>query len=200
MWIIRACMLDESMSGETMALREIEKTNHYRLKFLYWKNRFLDIPLHRLLCNALIQPHFDYACTVCYPNLLKKLKDKPRVPQNKCIRFCFKLQSRNIYHISSEHFHKLNWLPINKRFQQCVTSTVFKFVKNKCPAWINEVFRPAENMRINTRNGFLKLNHPFWKTSTGQKDLDLLFGTEFQKLLKIIPEIWILSNIRWKSL
>ena len=52
---------------------------------------------------------------------------------------------------------------------------------------MNEVFRLAENMRINTRNSFLKLNHPFRKTSTGKSVcliLDLLFWTECQKLLK----------------
>ena len=37
------CMLDESMSGETMALRVIEKMNS-ELKFLYQKNWFLDVP------------------------------------------------------------------------------------------------------------------------------------------------------------
>ena len=79
-------MLDESMSGETMALRVIEKINS-RLKFLYRKNRFLDVTLRRLLCNGLIQPHFDYACTAWYPNLSKKLKDKLQATENKCIRF-----------------------------------------------------------------------------------------------------------------
>ena len=152
------CMLVESMSGETVALRVIEKINS-RLKFLYRKNEILDVTLRRLLCNALIQPHFDYACTARFPDLSKKLKDKLQVTQNKCIRFCLKLQSRE--HISNEHFHELKWLPINQRFQQCVTSAIFKFVQNKCPAYMNEVFRPAENMRINTRNSFLKLNHPF---------------------------------------
>ena len=122
------CMLDESVLGEITALRVIEKINSKRLKFLYRKNRFLDVPLRRLLCNALIQPHFDYACTAWYPNLSKKLKDKLRGTQNKCIRFYLKLQSRE--HISNEHFYKLNWLPINQRFQQCFTSTVFKFVQN----------------------------------------------------------------------
>ena len=92
------CTLDESMSGETMALRVIEKSNS-RLKFLYEKNWFLDVPLHSLLCNALIQPHFDYAFTAWYPNLSKKLKDKLQDTQNKCIRFCLKLQSRE--HIST---------------------------------------------------------------------------------------------------
>ena len=47
------CMLNESMSGETMVLRVIEKINS-RLKFLYRKNRFLDVPLGRLPCNALM--------------------------------------------------------------------------------------------------------------------------------------------------
>ena len=47
-------VLDETMCGETMALRVIEKLNS-RLSFLYRKSRFLDVPLRRLLCNALSQ-------------------------------------------------------------------------------------------------------------------------------------------------
>ena len=50
--------VDETMSGETMALSDINKINN-KLKFLYWKNRFLTQALRRLLCNTLIQPHFD---------------------------------------------------------------------------------------------------------------------------------------------
>ena len=34
------CMLDETMSGESMALSVINKITN-KLKFLYWKNRFL---------------------------------------------------------------------------------------------------------------------------------------------------------------
>ena len=49
-------MLDESMLVETMALRVIEKINS-KLKFIYRKNRFLDVTLRRLPCNALIQIH-----------------------------------------------------------------------------------------------------------------------------------------------
>ena len=57
------------------------------------------------------------------------------------------------------------------RVKQNVTSTTFKLVHYKCPAYINEVFRPVENIRINTRNSYLKLNHPFRKTSTGKSGL-----------------------------
>ena len=54
-------ILDGSMSGETMALKVIDKVNS-RLRFLYRKNKYLTSDLRRLLCNALIRPHFDYVC------------------------------------------------------------------------------------------------------------------------------------------
>ena len=81
------CILDETMSGETMALSVINKINN-KLKFFYRKNRFLTPTLRRLFCNALIQPHFDYTCSAWYPNLTKKLKNRIETSQNKCIRFC----------------------------------------------------------------------------------------------------------------
>ena len=54
------CVLVKIMSTKNMAVRAIQKINS-RLRFLYRKNRFLDLPLHKLLCNVLIQPHFNYA-------------------------------------------------------------------------------------------------------------------------------------------
>ena len=51
------------VSGESMALNVIDKINS-RLKFLLDKIVFLPTTLRRLLCNALIQPLFGYACTV----------------------------------------------------------------------------------------------------------------------------------------
>ena len=56
------CILNQSLSCESMALNAIDKINS-RLKFLHRQNRFLTPPLRRLLCNALMQPLFDYAYT-----------------------------------------------------------------------------------------------------------------------------------------
>ena len=67
------CVMDKTMSGEPMALKVVNKTNR-KLKFHYRKNSFLTPGLQRMLCNALIQPHFDYACSTWYPNLNVKLK------------------------------------------------------------------------------------------------------------------------------
>ena len=104
------CILDESLSGESMALNVVSKINT-RLKFLYRKGKFLSPQLRRLLCNALIQPHFDYACSVWYPNLNKKFKTKLQTLQNKCVRFC--LQLDNKAHAGITEFKQINWLPVN---------------------------------------------------------------------------------------
>ena len=109
------CILDETLSGESMATHVINKVNS-RLRFLYRQNKFLDIPLRRLLCNAMIQLFFDYACNAWYPNLNKNLKTRLQAAQNKCIRFCLKLGDRTS--IKVKEFEKINWLPIQDRVNQ----------------------------------------------------------------------------------
>ena len=81
------CIPEETMSGESMTNKVISNFNA-RLQFLHRKNKSLTPNLCRLLCNALIQPHFDYACSAWYPNLSKKLKSRIQTSQNKCICFC----------------------------------------------------------------------------------------------------------------
>ena len=88
--------------------------------------------------------------------------------QNKCIRFCLQLDKMST--ISHKEFKDLNWLPVFNRFEQCVISIVFKFTNDSCPHCLNEVFEFAPEDNINLRNNFLKLNRPFRKTNTGQKD------------------------------
>ena len=120
------CLLDETMSGESMALKTIKKINQ-KLKFLYMKNRFLTPKLRRLLlCNNIEQPHFDYACSAWYPNFTQKRKKQLQVMKNKCIRFCIQLDKMST--ISHKEFKDLNWLPVINRFEQCVISIVFKFI------------------------------------------------------------------------
>ena len=70
------------MSREPMTYKTIKKTN-FRLNYLFRKKHFLTTSLRRLLCNALIQPHFDYA--------FGKLKNKIQTNQNKCVQFCLNL-------------------------------------------------------------------------------------------------------------
>ena len=71
-----------TLSRETMALKIINKVND-RLRFLYRKNRYLSSYPKRLLCNAIIQLHFDYACSAWN----KKFKSQLQTIQNNCTRF-----------------------------------------------------------------------------------------------------------------
>ena len=54
--------LDSILSGEAMASKVLKKKKS-KLKFPYRQSRYLTIAYRRLLCNALIQPQFDYGCS-----------------------------------------------------------------------------------------------------------------------------------------
>ena len=111
------CILEETMSGESMAHKVISNVNA-RLKFLHPNNKYLTPNPRRLLCYALIQPHFDYTCSAWYPNLSRKLKNTIQTSQNKCFGFCLQLDKMS--HISQKEFETINWLSIKERYNQCV--------------------------------------------------------------------------------
>ena len=161
-----------------MALSVFNKINN-KLKFLYWKNRFLTPTMRRLLCNALIQPPVDCACSAWYPNLNKKLKNRIQTSQNKGIRFC--LQLDKMTHIPHKEFETLNWLTVTERFSQCINSTVLNYVNNQCPNYLNQDFQTSLENNIQTRGSFLKLKCPFRKTTVGQMALPYLGPTIWSK-------------------
>ena len=95
------CILNESLSGESMALNILSKINT-RLKFIYQKNKPLPPQLRQLLCNVLIQPHFDCACSVWDPSLDQKFKTKLQTLQNKCVSFCLQLDNKALVGIQTD--------------------------------------------------------------------------------------------------
>ena len=122
------------------------------------KYKYLSPYLRRLLCNVVIQPHLDYACSAWYPNLNKKLKNKLQTIQNKCIRFCLQLDSRS--EIEIKKFEQINWLPVSERFNQYICSNAFKFFNGNCPLYFRDLYKTSGQDRINTRASVLKLMHP----------------------------------------
>ena len=136
-----------------MVLSVIMNINN-KLKFLYRKNRFLTPTLRRLLCNTLIQPHFDYAYSAWYPNLTKKLKNKIQTSQNKFIRFCPHLDK--LTHITHEEFEILNWSPVTGRFNQCINSIVFKYVNDQCQMALSYI---GPTIRSKTPDLFKRANN-----------------------------------------
>ena len=98
-------------------------------------------------------------------------------------------------HISQNEFEKLNWLPISDRINQCILSTTFKFVNDMGPNYLNEVFQWAAESNRTLRNDYLKLKHPFRKTTAGQNSLCFLGPSKWNKLQKSVITL-ILSNIK----
>ena len=140
---------DECLTEESMALQVCTNVT-WKRKFLFRKNSFLSKDLRRLMCNALVQRHFNFACTAWYPNLNKNYKNKMQVWQNKCLHFC--LQSDNRDHVGTEHFDKINCLPIDQSFKQCLSTSVFKFFSEMCPQYMNEIYKITNQNNIVTRN------------------------------------------------
>ena len=164
------CTLDRTLSGDAMASKALGKING-RLKFLYRKQGFLTPYLKRLLCNALIQPHFDFACLAWYTNLKKILKKKVQVTQNKCIRFCLNMENRD--HIGVDEFRKINWLPTKERFEQCLLVNIYNFFNKMAPVYYDEMYYPAVRGQ-NTRFSFQKLILPSRCTNRGLRTLGYL--------------------------
>ena len=106
---------------------------------------FLNLNLRRLLCNSVIQPHLYYACISWYPWITQKMRNKLQVAQNKCIRFCLKLNSRQ--HIGTKEFEKINWLPTKERAEQRIATKVFNYWKWTSP--LNGLLNVSGNVNVN---------------------------------------------------
>ena len=157
------CILDESLSEESMALHALNKINS--LRFLQRQKIFLNKPLRRFLRNAMIQSFFNYACSVWYPSLPKDLLKRLQVPQNNCLRFYLQLEKKT--RIGVDEFKEINWLNINDRFSQFVLSSSYKFFNRESRKYFNEIYFPAEPSKINTRSSIQRLKQPLRKSNKG---------------------------------
>ena len=162
-------LLNNNLCGESMARKALKKING-KLKFLYREAIFLNSACKRLLCNALIQTHFDYGYTSWYPLLSKAFKKRFQIAQNKCIRYCLDLPPRT--HISAIHFRKINWLPAKHRVVLFTATTMFKLWNQLTPSYFEDIFKPSFN-KYYTRSQ-MALDIPLRKTTIGQKSIPFL--------------------------
>lgn len=86
------------------------------IKFLARKAQFLNTETLKMLANALIQPHFDYACITWYSSTPKRIKVQLQMAQNKLVRLILNLNYRN--HVGSPELKKLKWLTVENRVRQ----------------------------------------------------------------------------------
>ena len=125
------------------------------LKSLYRKNRYLISYLKQLLCNALIQPHFNYVCSAWYRNLNKTFKSK------------YKLSKTEVLDTVSSYIKEvtLEWDTLKNltafRFLKDLISTFVLTLLNflrKLVLW--SISSKSENFCFETKTSFKK--HVFW--------------------------------------
>ena len=140
---------------------------------------------------ALIQPHFDYACSAWYANLNEKLKKEIQIAQIKCILFYLNMDKRR--HKLSKEFESVSWLPVYKWVHQCIGVKTFNFVSSACLYYFNEVYEFAPQYRIESRSNFAKLKVPFQKTNMEQKCLPYIGPSLWNNLPKSVKKSTVLN-------
>ena len=116
----------------------------------------------------MIRLFFEYACNAWYPNINKKLKIRLQAAQNKCIKFCLKLNDRSS--IKSKDFAKINWLPIHERLSQRFLCNIYEFFYQEL-SYFDEIQVLLKINGVHTRSSYQKLNFPHQKTNVKQKVL-----------------------------
>ncbi len=153
--------IDQDMSGKTMGLYTIGKINN-GLKFLYRKSNFLDYEQRKLLCNALLQPRFDYGCNAFYRGLEKSLKHKLQTAQNKIIRYILGYDSR--HHLAVKDFKKVKYLDVNSRVDYLSLNVMYNVYNNTAPSYLCTFKKSSEVHSYSTRNSKLSYVIPDVKT------------------------------------
>ena len=137
--------LENTLSSNNIVSNIIKKASS-RLKFLYRYKEILNENSRKILCNALIQCHFDYCCSAWYTSTGKTLKNKLQVMQNKMIRFILNLENRS--HVGLLEQEKVNMLPVSSRVQQLKLNHVLNIRNDNCPEYLKEKFSKISDTEL----------------------------------------------------
>ena len=174
------CDLDSSVSGESMSQKVVKKVNQ-RIKFLARKAQFLNKETLKMLANALIQPHFDYACTTWYSSTPKRIKVQLQTAQNKLVRLILNLNYRE--HIGSSELKKLKWLTVENRVRQLKLRLTRKILYKNEPRYFKDYFKLIRNSHsYSTRGSATDIVPCRFKTCSGQNTFLYMAAMEWNKL------------------
>ena len=98
-----------------------------------------------------------------FVNLLKQeIKVKIANTVKKLVQLFLNINIRA--HIGLTDFEKLNWLPVNDRLEQCISSMTFEYFSNTSSFYTDDLFKSAGQHNIITRTSLRKLNELLRKT------------------------------------
>ena len=125
---------DQSLDGDYIAENILKKGNS-QLKFLWRHAHFLNTNSRKLLASALIQCHFDYACSAWFSGLQKIYQQKLQILKKKTIRFVLNCSLRT--HIG---FKIINWIPVSERVKQIKLNNMFRIIHETAPKYLRDSF------------------------------------------------------------
>ena len=81
---------------------------------------------------------------------------------------------------------EINWLYINDRFEQCISSLTFKYFNYLTRLYMNDVFKLAGQNTTSTSTSLFKLSQPLRETNHGQKCLSYVAPSIWNKLSEFL--------------
>ena len=187
--------LDQSLSGTIIAEKVISKINN-RLKFLYRNAFTLDLEIKKHLVSALIQCHFDYACSSWYSGLTKFFKLKFQTLQNKITRFMLKLPPRS--HIGLFELRSVGFLPVETRVEQLKLSHMLNIINNRAPNYLCNFVRPSEQRPTTRRSSRNSVSAPSFRSKLGQSTFKYSAYKAWDALPNDIKLIQSKQNFKFK--
>ena len=151
------------------------KKFYRKKKFLYRQSRYQSYPLKRMLCNTLIQPHYDFACCSWYLNF-KVTKNYVKVTKNyvtdnsdfsQQVLFGAKRQEPYL----ENNFKKINWLLVSNWVDQCLVLTAYNFKNALSPKYMADIHSLQISPNIWTRRSTDSFVVPFYKKETAGKSI-----------------------------
>ena len=142
--------LDQSLSGSSIVNKIVTKCNN-KIKFLYRNARSFDPQTKGMLASALVQCHFDYACSMWFSCVSSTSRKRLQIIQNKLIRFILGISTRS--HIGYREFSSSNMLPVEYRVTQLKLNHMFNIVHGSAPEYLKNNINITREPAHNTRSG-----------------------------------------------
>jgi hypothetical protein len=157
--------LDQSLSFSSIINKIVSKSTN-KIKFVYRNTKNFDSHTKGMLASALVQCHFDYACSMWYSSLTGALKKRLQILQNKVIRYILGVPPRT--HLGMAEFSQVCMLPVEYRVDQLKLNHMFNIVHGSAPDYLKQSIKISRNARYETRSGRLACFIPSVK-SFGQR-------------------------------
>mgnify|MGYP007048714126 CR=1 FL=1 len=104
--------------------------------FLYRQAGFLDMKEKKLLCSAMLQSRFDFACSIWFRSSKKTVKLRLQTAQNKMMRYI--LGYHSMKHLYFEDFNHLRLLDVENRVDFLSLNTMYNISQQTAPLYLIE--------------------------------------------------------------